>query len=167
LSSDKRSGLPAYTDGPNSGGGVRPVRKIRLADEVKLAAQPAQGASDLAPLPAWTTPRVRQDQGRSLAWTLLHLRLALRSTHLGLDFPECAVGAYVDITASKPHVTIPPVMLNSHMSNLGQIHEIGVEQSCEKFSPAGWSALSDPVVFGRVTCATVLVLGRSRSRHRG
>jgi hypothetical protein len=56
------------------------------------------------------------------------------------------------------------VMLNSHMSNLGQSQEIGLGQSCEKFSPAGWSALSDPVVFGRVTCATAPVLGPSPHR---
>ena len=158
MPSDKQSG--STRTGRTLGRG--PARtKIRLADEVKQAAQPAQGASDLAPLPAWSTPRIRQDQGRGLPWTLLHLRLAVGAAHLSFDLPGCAVGADVDVAAPEPDVAIPPVMLNSHMSNLGQSREIGVEQSCEKFSPAGWSALSDPVVFGCVTCATALILGRS------
>jgi hypothetical protein len=145
---------------------VRPVEK-RLADEVKQAAQPAQGALDLAPLPAWPAPRVRQDQRGSASWTVLHLRLAVRSAHLSFDFPDCAVGAYEDVTARKPDVTIPPVMLNSHMSNLGQFSDIGLGQSCEKFSPPGWSTLSDPVVFACVTCATAEVLGPSPLRDWG
>ena len=74
----------------------------------------------LAPLPAWSTPRVRQDHGRGPPWTLLHLRLAFWSAHLSFDFPGLPVGADVDVTASKPDVTIPPVTVNSHQSNLGQ-----------------------------------------------
>ena len=119
----------------------------------------APGALQLAPLPAWTAPRVCQDQRGGFSWTLLHLGLAFGPTHLGLDFPGHTVGADVDVTACDPDVTIPPVMLNSHMSNLGQFRDIGVGQSCENLSPAGWSALSDPVVFGPVTCATATVLG--------
>ena len=64
-----------------------------------LAAQPAPGALELAPMPAWTTPRVCQDHGGGPSWTLLHLGFALRAAHLGLDFPENAVGADVDVTA--------------------------------------------------------------------
>ena len=72
-----------------------------------------------------------------MTWTLLHLRLALGATHLSFDFPVNAVSADVDVTTTKPDVTIPPVMLNSHVSNLGQITGIGVRQSCETFSPGG------------------------------
>ena len=99
----------------------RPIYKIRLADEVKRAAQPGSWRYlQLAPPPAWTTPRVGQDQRGRLSWTLLHLRLALGATQLGLDFPEGAVGADEDIAALEPDVAIPPVMLNSHVSNLRQ-----------------------------------------------
>jgi hypothetical protein len=119
---------------------------------------PAPGALQLAPPPAWPPPRVRQDHGRSPTWTLLHLRLTVRAAELCLDFPEIAVGADVDITARKPDVTIPPVMLNSHVSNLGHRQHIGTGQSCETFSPGVRSPLSDPVVFGCVTCATATYL---------
>jgi hypothetical protein len=134
--------------------GSGPIQNIRLADGVMRAAQPGSWRLQLAPLPAWTSPRVGQDQRGGLSWTLLHLRLALWAAHLSLNFPQFAVGADVDVPAMNPDVTIPPVMLNSHVSNLGQETGIGVGQSCESFSPAGWTALSDPVVFGPATCAT-------------
>ena len=112
--------------------------KDRLAEIVRrCGAAAAPGALELAPPPAWTTPRVGQDHGRGPSWTLLHLRLALRTAHLSFDFPEDSIGADVDVTASKPDVTIPPVTVNSHESNLGQFSRIGVGQSYEKFSPAG------------------------------
>ena len=82
---------------------------------------PAPGASDLAPPPAWTAPRVSQDHGRGLSWTLLDLGLPFGATHLGFDLPEASVGPDVDVATSKTDVTIPPVMLNSHASTLGQI----------------------------------------------
>jgi hypothetical protein len=56
-------------------------------------------------------------------------------------------------------------MLNSHMSNLGQSEGIGARQSCESFSPAGWSALSDPVVFLVVTCATAVLFGQCSNNY--
>ena len=79
---------------------------------------PAPGASELAPPPAWTAPRVSQDQRGRLSRTLLHLGFALRPTHLSFDLPDFAVGADVDIPAREPVVTIPPVLLNSHLTNL-------------------------------------------------
>ena len=81
---------------------------------------PAPGASELAPPPAWTAPRVSQDHGRGLSWALLNLGFTLRPTHLGFDFPEVSVGPDVDVATGKPDVTIPPVMLNSHATTLSQ-----------------------------------------------
>ena len=49
----------------------------------------------------------------------MHLRLAVGAAHLGFDLPLLAVGANVDVSAPEPDVAIPPVMLNSHVSNLG------------------------------------------------
>ena len=89
-----------------------------LAEKFKRAAQPGSWRSELAPLPAWTAPRVGQDQRGRLSWTLLHLGFALGATHLGFDLPDLAVGADVDIPAREPVVTIPPVLLNSHLTNL-------------------------------------------------
>src|SRR3954468_13010397 len=77
------------------------------------AAQPGSWRLELAPLPAWTTPRVGQDQRGRLSWTLLHLGFALRPAHLSFNLPDFSVGADVDIPAREPDVTIPPVMLNS------------------------------------------------------
>ena len=37
---------------------------------------------------------------------------------MSLDLPDFSVGADVDIPATEPDVTIPPVMLNSHLTNL-------------------------------------------------
>jgi hypothetical protein len=92
----------------------------------KCAAQPGFWRSDLAPLPAWTTPRVGQDQRGGLTWTLLHLGFACRAAHLGFHFPLLSIGTDVDVPARKPDITIPPVLLNSHSSNLRTaIDEIG------------------------------------------
>src|SRR4051794_16603378 len=57
---------------------------------------------ELAPPPAWAAPRVGQDHGRCLAWTLLHLGLAVRATHLGFDLPQGAIGTDVDVAACDP-----------------------------------------------------------------
>ena len=90
---------------------------------------------------------------------MLHLRLTVWAAHLSFDFPELAVGADVDVPPLESDVAIPPVMLNSHVSNLGQVASIGARQSCESFSPRGRYTLSDPVVFDGVTCATAVYLG--------
>jgi hypothetical protein len=47
----------------------------------------------------------------------LYLGFSVRAAHLSFDFPEFPVGTDVDVPARKPDVTIPPVMLNSHVSN--------------------------------------------------
>lgn len=38
---------------------------------------------------------------------------------MGLNLPHLAVGPDVDVTTLETEVAIPPVMLNSHVSNLG------------------------------------------------
>lgn len=40
---------------------------------------------------------------------------------MGFDLPGLAVGPDVDVTTLETEIAIPPVMLNSHVSNLGQI----------------------------------------------
>jgi hypothetical protein len=48
----------------------------------------------------------------------LDLGFAFWAADLGFDLPELSVSTDVDVTASKPDATIPPVMLNSHLVNL-------------------------------------------------
>ena len=113
----RRSGAGHKCVGPDPCGGPARSRKFGWPRIFKRAAQPGSWRLQLAPLPAWSAPRVRQDQRGGLSWTLLHLGLAAGSTHLGFDFPKLAVGADVDVPARKPDVTIPPVMLNSHATH--------------------------------------------------
>jgi len=47
----------------------------------------------------------------------LHLGFAAGATHLGFHFPELSIGTDVDIPTCDSGVTIPPVMLNSHLVN--------------------------------------------------
>ena len=68
-------------------------------------------------MPAWTAPRVGQDERGGLTWTLLHLRFAFRAAHPCFDLPELSVGADEDVAACKPDITIPPVLLNYHRPN--------------------------------------------------
>jgi hypothetical protein len=84
----------------------------------RSAAQPGSWRLEFAPLPAWTAPRVGQDQRGRLTWALLDLGFAFRAADLGFDLPELSVSTDVDVTASKLDATIPPVMLNSHLVNL-------------------------------------------------
>lgn len=39
---------------------------------------------------------------------------------MGLDLPRLTVGPDVDVATLETEIAIPPVMLNSHVSNLGQ-----------------------------------------------
>ena len=98
--------------------GSDPIEKCGWPRSSSVRRSPAPGALKLAPLPAWSAPRVGQDQRGRLSWTLLHLGLALWPAHLGFDLPDVSIGADVDIPAREPDVTIPPVMLNSHLTNL-------------------------------------------------
>jgi len=58
---------------------------------------------------------------------------------LSFDLPDFSVGADVDITALEPDVTIPPVMLNSHVTNLRPDIDVSARGRLVKlFSPPGW-----------------------------
>jgi hypothetical protein len=83
-----------------------------------LRHSPGSWRLDLAPLPAWTAPRLGQDQRGRLTWALLDLGFALWAADLGFDLPELSVGTDVDVAPSELDATIPPVMLNSHLANL-------------------------------------------------
>ena len=119
-----------------------------------------QASSDLTPMPAWTAPRVCQDERGRPPWTLLDLGFALRSAHLCFDFPEFSVGADVDVAACKPDITIPPVLLNSHPANF----RTGIDESerykVRKFLTAGSKSAPVPTIFGREACQNPHVLGR-------
>ena len=85
--------------------------------DFRTARQPGSERLKLAPLPAWATPRVGQDQRRRLSWTLLHLGPPVGAAHLGLDLPQLAVCADENVAACQSHAAVPPVMLNSHSVN--------------------------------------------------
>jgi hypothetical protein len=118
----------------------------------ECAAQPGYWRSDLAPLPAWATPRVCQDQRGRFTWTLLHLGFAVRAAHLGFDFPLLSIGADVDVPARKPDITIPPVLLNSHRTTLSQISIDQGEAICETFSLPVRDPVAVPLEFACTTC---------------
>ena len=65
---------------------------------------------------------------------------AHKKAHLGLDLPDFAVGADVDIPAREPVVTIPPVLLNSHLTNLrADIDTFARGRRVNLFRRQGWT----------------------------
>jgi hypothetical protein len=127
----------------------------------RCAAQPRLlASSDLTPMPAWTAPRVGQDERGRPPWTLLDLGLAFRAAHPGFDFPELSVGADEDVTACKPDITIPPVLLNSHPAKFRTDIDGPERYEVREFLAVGSMSAATPALRGAGACHNPHVLGR-------